>query len=167
MKHIGVVVADRGAAIVTVERSPEDALLVTGVVRLPFALAAVTDHVRGLDPEARVVIDAEGLGSALWGVLGRPDDAEHWQLYAGRGIERQALVDELLVAMQQDRFHFAAGLHEQEAMSKALLGYRRQVHEDGLIGSELVVALLLALIPPEPAFVSVYETRGIWTPGMR
>ena len=30
-------------------------------------------------------------------------------------------------------------------MSKALLGYRRQVREDGLIGSELVVALLLAL----------------------
>jgi hypothetical protein len=163
MKHIGVVVAARGAAIVTVERSPEDALLVTGIERLPFSLAVVTDRVRSLeDPEARFVVDAEGLGSALWAVLGRPVDELHWQPYAGRGIERQALVDELLVAMQQDRFHFAPGLHEQEAMSKALLGYRRQVREDGLIGSELVVALLLALIPPEPEYVSVYTAeRGL------
>ncbi len=44
-------------------------------------------------------------------------------------------------------------------MSKALVGYRRQVRDDGLIGSELVVALLLAIIPPPPR--SVYETRGL------
>ena len=35
-------------------------------------------------------------------------------------------------------------------MSKALVGYRRQVREDGLIGSEPVVALLLAIIPTPP-----------------
>jgi hypothetical protein len=163
MKHIGVVVADRGAAIVTVERSPEDALLVVGIERLPFDLGAVTKRVRSLeDPKARFVIDAEGLGSALWAVLGRPDDADHWQLYAGRGLERQALVDELLVAMQQDRFHFAPGLDEQEAMSKALLGYRRQVREDGLIGSELVVALLLAIIPPPPVFEAFVIFGSPW-----
>ena len=115
--------------------------------------------VRSTDPEARHVIDAEGLGSALWAVLGRPDDTDHWQLYTGRGLERQALVDELLVAVQEGRFHFAAGLEEQEAMSKALLGYRRQVREDGLIGSELVVALLLALIPPPPVFVPMFAFR--------
>ena len=149
MKHVGIVVADRGSAIVSVERSPENALLVVAIERLPFNLAAVTERVRGLeDPEAWFVIDAEGLGSALWAVLGRPDDEQHWQLYAGRGLERQALVDELLVAVQESRFHFAPGLAEQAAMSKALLSYRRQVREDGLIGSELVVALLLALIPP-------------------
>lgn len=158
MKHIGIVIADRGAAIVTVERSAENALLVTGAERLPFALAAVTKRVRDLDPDARFVIDAEGLGSALWGVLGRPDDAERWTLYAGRGAERQALVDELLVAMQEERFHFAPGLAEQEALGKALVGYRRQVRDDGVIGAELVVALLLALIPPpeppvEPAIL--------------
>jgi hypothetical protein len=153
MKHVGIVIADRGAAIVQVERSPEDALVVTGIERLPFSLAAVTDRVRGLeDPEARFIVDAEGLGSALWAVLGRPDDEQHWLLYTGRGLERQALVDELLVATQEDRFHFAAGLAEQEAMTKALVGYRRQVREDGLIGSELVVALLLALIPPVPPY---------------
>jgi hypothetical protein len=104
-----------------------------------------------LDPEARAVIDAEGLGAALWALV-QPDDPdpEHWQLYQGRGLERQALVDELLVAVEEDRFHFAPDLAEQEAMSKALLGYRRQVRDDGFIGSELVVALLLALIPPPP-----------------
>jgi hypothetical protein len=160
VKHIGIVVADRGAAIVTVERDPDDELLVTGIERLPFDLGIVTDAVRAIeDPEARYVIDAEGLGSALWTVLGRPDDPDHWQLYVGRGLERQALVDELLVAVQEGRFHFAPGLEEQEAMSKALLGYRRQVREDGLIGSELVVALLLALIPPPPVFEPMVASR--------
>jgi len=40
----------------------------------------------------------------------------------------------------------------QEALSEALLGYRRQVRDDGYIGSEMVVALLLALrpLPPVP-----------------
>ena len=153
-RHVGITVAERGSAIVAVDRGADDALLVVGIERLPFSLAAVTERVRALDdPEARFIVDAEGLGTALWAVLGRPADAHHWQLYAGRGFERQALVDELLVAMQEDRFYFSPGLAGQEAMSKALLGYRRQVREDGLIGSELVVALLLALIPPPRVYV--------------
>ena len=161
MKHIGVVIADRGAAIVAVERSPADALLVTGIERLPFDLSAVSARVRALeDPAVRFVVDVEGLGSALWAVLGRPDDPEHWQLYSGRGQERQALVDELLVAIEERRFHFAPGLVEQDAMSKALAGYRRQVREDGQIGSELVVALLLALIPPPPVVVEPFILFG-------
>ena len=61
---------------------------------------------REVDPEARAVIDAEGLGSALWALV-HPDDPEHWQLCRGRGLERQALVDELLVAVEEDRFRFA------------------------------------------------------------
>ena len=44
-------------------------------------------------------------------------------------------MDELLVAVQQDRFRFAAGLAEQDAMSKALTSYRRVVRDDGLIGT--------------------------------
>jgi len=54
------------------------------------------------------------------------------------------------VAVEEDRFHFAPDLAEREAMSKALLGYRRQVRDDGFIGSELVVALLLTLRPLPP-----------------
>lgn len=153
-RHLGITAAERGSAIVAVDRDSDDALLVVGIERLPFSLAAVTERVRALDdPEARFIVDAEGLGSALWAVLGHPADARHWQLYSGRGLERQALVDELLVAMQEERFHFTPGLAEQGAMSKALLSYRRQVREDGLIGSELVVALLLALIPPPRVYV--------------
>jgi hypothetical protein len=148
IQHVGVVVVECGAAIVTVERDEDDRLLVTAIERLPYSLGVVADRVRALDDEAVVVIDAEGLGSALWGVLGHPEDTEHWQLYAGRGLERQALVDALLVAVEAGRFRFAPALEEQEAMNKALLSYRRQVREDGVIGSELVVALLLALIPP-------------------
>jgi hypothetical protein len=161
MKHVGIVIADHGSAIVSVERSPDDAMLVSGIERLPFDLAAVTQGVRALDdPETRFIVDAEGLGSALWAALGRPDDAQHWQLYSGRGLERQALVDELLVAIQEGRFHFTAGLAEQEAMSKALVSYRRQVREDGVIGSELVVALLLALIPPPEPPVEPFVIFG-------
>ena len=131
MRHIGIVIADRGSAIVTVERGDDDALLVTGIERLPFDLSAVTERVRALTvPDDRYVIDGEGLGGALWAVLGHEHDRD-WTLYTGRGLERQALVDDLLVAVQEDRFRFAAGLDEQEAMSKALVGYRRQVRDDG------------------------------------
>src|ERR1035437_9717161 len=149
MKHVGVVIADRGSAIVSVERSPDNALLVTGIERLPSDLGPVTERIWAFaEPDARFVVDAEGLGSALWAVLGPPRDKHHWTLYTGRGFERQALVDELLVARQQERFDFAPRLAEQEAMGKALQRYGRQVREDGVIGSELVVALLLAIIPP-------------------
>jgi hypothetical protein len=163
MKHVGIVVANRGSAIVTVERGADDDLLVTGMERLPFDLGAVADRTHALeDPETHFVIDGEGLGGALWAVLGRPDDEDHWRLYPGQGRDRQALVNELLLAIHEKRFHFAAGLAEQAAMNKALVGYRREVRDDGQIGGELVVALLLALIPPEPEYVSVYTAeRGL------
>lgn len=173
MKTIGVVIADAGAAIVTVEREPflvplpdvelvdesgqekpalvesgDDSFLTTGIERLPFDLKAVAQRVLELDdPDLSWVIDGDGLGTALWTVVGGADNRNHWQLYSGRGLERQALVDELVIAIQEGRFHFAPALAEQPAMSKAMVGYRRQVKEDGLIGSELVVALLLAIRP--------------------
>ena len=152
MKHLGIVIADRGSAIVHVEHA-DDELLVTAIERLAFSLSAVADRVHALDDEiaeVRFVVDADGLGGALWAVLGPPEDAERWRLYSGRGIERQSLVDGLLVAVHNGQFHFAPNLPNQEPMTKALQAYRRQVGEDGLIGGELVVALLLALIPPPP-----------------
>jgi hypothetical protein len=151
MKHIGVTIASSGAAIIHVDHGADDALLVTAVERLPFDLAAVANRVRELDDEiaeVRFVVDSEGVGAALWTALGPPKDKKRWSLYAGRGFERQALVNELLVAIEKGRFHFAPGLDEQAAMTKALVTYTRAVREDGVIGSELVVALLLALIPP-------------------
>jgi hypothetical protein len=86
---------------------------VTGIERLSFSLEAVTDRVRALDDQqTRFVIDAEGSGTPCGPCSGGPIDDEHWQLYAGRGIERRALVDELLVATQEARFHFAPALAE-------------------------------------------------------
>ena len=156
MKQHGIVIVERGSAIVTIERDATDHVVVTGIERLPFDLRAVAARVRQIkEPDATFVIDAEGLGQALWTVLA--DDRRPrrpWKLYDGRGLERQALVDTLVVAVEEDRLRFAAALDEQDAMNKALLGYKRQVRDDGVIGSELVVALLLALVPrPKPPMI--------------
>jgi hypothetical protein len=155
VKHVGVTITSAGSALVHVDHAADAALLVTAIERLPFSLSAVADRVRELDGEVaamRFVVDGEGVGGALWQALGPPKDRKRWQLYAGRGIERQALVDRLLVAVHQGTLHFAPRLADQEAMSKAIVSYRREVQADGVIGSELVVALLLALIPsPRPA----------------
>jgi hypothetical protein len=157
LKHVGITIASAGSAIVHVDHDPDDALLVTAIERLPFDLNAVANRVRDLDQElaeVRFVVDGEGVGGALWAALGPPEDDERWQLYAGRGIERQALVNTLLVAIFEDRFHFAPRLGQQAAMSKAIVSYRREVREDGAIGSELVLALLLALIPAPVPFTA-------------
>ena len=149
-----MVVGDRGSAVVTVEHDG-DQLRCTGIERLPFDLSAAALAVRALAylPGIRFVIDSEGLGTALWAVVRPKDDDDpdaeaRWTLSEGHGRDRQALVDVLLVAIEENRFRFAPGLPEMDAMSKALTGYRRQVKEDGLIGSELVVALLLAMTAP-------------------
>jgi hypothetical protein len=163
MKVIGVVIADHGSAIVHVEHDGDE-LLVTAVERLPFSLTPVADRVAELDgeiAEVRFVVDADGLGAALWTVLGPPDDEDRWLLYVGRGVERQRLVDGLLVAIHDGHFHFAPSLPEQASMTTALQGYRRQVRDDGLIGSELVVALLLAIIAaPEPTPPPLFAWGG-------
>lgn len=156
MKHIGITLASSGAAIIHVDHGPDESLLVTAIERLPFDLAAVANRVRQLDDEiAEVwfVVDGEGVGAALWTALGPPKDKRRWSLYAGRGVERQALVNALLVAVYEGRFHFAPRLDEQAAMSKAIVTYRREVREDGQIGSELVVALMLATIPRPVPYV--------------
>lgn len=162
MKHVGVTIAAAGSAIIHVEHGSDKALLVTSIERLPFDLGAVADRVRQIDAEVadlRFVIDGESIGGALWHALGPPDDAERWSLYTGRGLERQALVDELLVAVHEGRFHFAPNLLGQEAMNKAIVSYRREVRDDGVIGSELVVALLLAIIPPPVEVVPLVAWR--------
>jgi hypothetical protein len=156
VKHIGITLASSGAAIVHVDHGPDEALLVTAIERLPFDLAAVANRVRQLDDEiaeVRFVVDGEGVGAALWTALGPPKDKRRWSLYGGHGVERQTLVNTLLVAVYEERFHFAPGLDEQAAMSKAIVTYRREVREDGVIGSELVVGLLLAVLPAPRVYV--------------
>jgi hypothetical protein len=154
--QVGVVLAEAGSAIVIAEHG-RDGAVVTGIERLPFSLDAVAERVEPMAaamPAPTVVVDAEGLGSALWRTL--PRLRGQWRLYSERGLERQKLVDALAIAVHFDQLHFAAGLDNQEAMSKALVSYRRQVREDGLIGSELVIALCLAIVrrPRAQAFVA-------------
>jgi hypothetical protein len=152
VNQIGVVIRDGGAAIVTVTRKPADDVVVD-IERLPFDVDVVAARVgtaAAASKDSRVIVDAEGLGNALWAIVAPKPRGERWHLYSGRGLERQVLVDQLVVAMHDASVHFAPGLLAQEPMTKALLGYRRQVREDGLIGSELVIALCLAISKPPP-----------------
>ncbi len=150
MNQIGCVLASHGGGIVTVDHR-EDRLVVTGIEQLAFDFGLVADRIAALDgsepKDSQFVIDSEGLGSALWATLPEetPKTRDRFALYEGHGLERQALVDGLVVAIHADLVRFVAGLEHQEAMTKALLSYQRQVKEDGQIGSELVVALCIAI----------------------
>lgn len=146
MIQVGVVLVEAGAAIVIAEHG-RDGALVTGIERLPFSLDAVAERVEPMataKPAPTVVIDAEGLGRALWRTL--PRLRGQWRLYDDHGLDRQKLVDALAIAVHFKQLGFAGDLEHMEAMKQALLAYRRQVREDGLIGSELVIALCLAII---------------------
>lgn len=150
----GIVIRDSGAAVVSCEMDAAGAAVVVGIDPLPFNFDAVAERVRELDAEVPrdglLVVDAEGLGRALWASIAPPRKSRRWRLYEGRGAERQELADRLVVAMHDSRIHFAAGLDAMDLMTRALVGYRRQVREDGLVGSELVVALCLAITPRPP-----------------
>jgi hypothetical protein len=141
-----VVVRGTGGAIVTLDRTPEVPTVVA-IERFPLAIGPLAERLRVIradDRGCRIVVDADGLGDALWDLLGSPDHRRGWRLYAKRGQERQELTRELLVAVARRTFTFTPGLAEAEAMRKALLEVTRDVREDGP-GSELAVALSLAL----------------------
>lgn len=163
--QIGVVAAPHGA-IVTVEHPADGGFLVTGIEALPMSVANLGQRVGELvvaHPDAQLVVDGKGIGSALWDVLvGEEhevrdriasrlqlpaDGAPLAWLYEGLGIERQLLVNQLVTADATDQIHEAAGLANLEAMHKALVSYNPTVREDGEFGTELVVALCLALTP--------------------
>jgi hypothetical protein len=154
MEHIqaGVVVAARGSAIVVARINELDEAVVVAVDRLAVDLDAVVDRMaelRAAYPRVKFAIDAEGLGTALYRVLvPRREGSEPFRLYGDHGLERQKLVDALVVLVHFDQLRFAAGLEHQDAMTKALLAYNREVREDGNLGSELVTALCLAITKP-------------------
>lgn len=149
----GVVIAPRGAAIVTARINARDEAVVVGIDRPAFSIADVSERMTALQRvlgSVQFAIDAEGLGTAMYAVLvpGRRQGNEPYRLYEGHGLERQKLVDGLVVLVHFDQLRFVAGLEHQDAMTKALIGYNRQVREDGQIGSELVTALCLAIVKP-------------------
>lgn len=149
-----VVTRGTAGAIVSCLRgaiADDDRPLIIRIERFPYAVEPIVERVREIretDPACSIVIDKEGLGDALWELLGRPR-GRLWRLYDKRGIEREELTRVLLVAVAQRSFHFASRLSERSAMEKALLTLTRNVREDGP-GSELAVALSLALDDHRP-----------------
>lgn len=100
------------------------------------------------------ILDGDGGGHGLKVFLsderraGRFPSARWPVLYQKQGRDRQDLVDALVVAAHSKRLHFAGKLPHLSDMQRALLTYRRKVADDGLIGSELVIALGLTLLYP-------------------
>jgi len=144
-----------GSAILTTTRDRADHVTVTGIDRLPSGLDPCARWLRDHLPErlavprgTQVVVDADGLGQALFDHV-RGKHRRGWRLYEKHGRDRQELVNALLVAEQEQRILIRPGNHG-DAMRKALLGYRREVGDDGSIGAELVVALALAVVWRRP-----------------
>lgn len=142
--QIGVATRGQAGAIVTGERDPEGRALVIEVERFSYAVEPIVARLTALrtaEPDAAVIVDVEGIGDALWELLGRP--RRPWHLYAKHGTERQELSRALLVIVAQDRLRFGE-VAEAEAMKKALAALTRDPREDGP-GSDLTTALALAV----------------------
>ena len=144
-----VAAAEAGTAIVTASRDDDNMIDVAAIDRLPAGLEPAAAWLREAIPDlraphsTRIVVDADGLGAALWDHLAPHGSA--WTLYPKRGKERQELVNALLVAQQERRVRIQPSPHGA-AVRAALLNYRRVVGDDGVIGAELVIALALAAI---------------------
>lgn len=142
----------KGSAIVTAHSADTERTVITAIERLPYDAGAVSRRLlelKAADPTARIVLDEEGLGDAVWELVGKPRRGQGWRLYARHGFEREELTRTLLVGVERASFGFASGLREADAMRKALVGLTRNPREDGP-GSELAVALSLALDDRRP-----------------
>ena len=152
--HHAVVTRGHGGAIVTAEWPAEGRQTITAIERFPYDAGPIVRRVLRLkadDPDCFIVVDAEGLGDAVWELLDHPR-RRGWRLYEKHGLEREELTRVLLVAVERRSFAFAPGLGEEQAMKKALVSLTRNPREDGP-GSELAVALSLAIDdhrPPVP-----------------
>jgi hypothetical protein len=155
----GVTMLASGSSIVSVTydaRTRPPTRVCTGIERLPYDVAKLATRLQSLElgPKDVIVVDGAGAGMALWIALGSPRGRRHFKLYEGTGRERQRLVDPFPAMMINGSFRFAPNLAHQDAMLKALASYRKEVVEDGIVGSELVVGLFLATshqpaVPPQ------------------
>ena len=164
--QVGVTIHEGGAAIVTSEQDKDGAAVVTGIEQHSFNVDIVVERIARLSTRRwrrrSSSCDGDGLGDAVWdicfpdwrevrGVVAsrdrHKDQAPIGWLFQERGLERQRLVNVLVIAMNQGMLHFAPGLDAMDQMTKALVSYRRQVKDDGSTGSELVTALCLSLLP--------------------
>lgn len=152
---VAIHASEAGTAILTFTRDRADRVEVSRIDRLPAGLDPSVRWLLELFPafpataDAWVVIDADGLGRALWDRL-NVHHRRGWALYDRTGRDRQELVNGLLVAQSERRIRILPSTHG-DAVRKALTAYRRTVGEDGVIGGELVVALALAVVGRRPA----------------
>lgn len=167
--HVGAVLGDQGSAIVVTEhrilvphdpngRDGRDAV-VRGIERPGGGFQGIADRLaeiawQAAGDEPVFLVDADSGGHALWDYLvgerkeGRfPSARWPWE-WEKTGRARQELVDRLVVATHKGALRFAGNLANQSALDKAMVAYRRKVDDDGLIGSELVIALGLTLLYP-------------------
>jgi hypothetical protein len=152
--HVARLIPSGGVILETFR--DDDEITVISVDRPPATLAAFDAKIRAiagdtfprLPRHTHVVIDSEGLGKALWDSL-KVERYPGWKLYEKRGRERQELPDALRVAQFQQRIHIVKGEHG-DATRRALLGFKVEVGEDGVVGGELVVALCLAVVGKVP-----------------
>jgi hypothetical protein len=156
MNVYGVAIRTHGAAVITCELDDAGNRTITDIVRLPIDLSVVVERVQALaaDSAAVFVIDCDGPGAALRRVMNR-EHKRGWTWYDKHGIERAEITTDLLVAVHEGSFHFAHGLVEQEAVTKALAAWRREQREDGP-DSEIVVALRHALYGRRPVPPRIY-----------
>lgn len=149
-RGVAIHAAEAATAVLTFTRSERNEVEITAIERLAAGLDPVVRWLEARYPALpfvgrdHVMVDADGLGQALWTRLG-VGNRRGWKLYEARGRDRQALVDALLVAQSEQRVSITAPSNT-DAMRKALLSYRRVVGEDGAVGAELVVALALAVL---------------------
>jgi hypothetical protein len=160
---VAIVAGEAGTAILTYTRDG-DRVDVKSIDRLAAGLGPAVDWLSGTFPEfpkvgdARVVIDSEGLGQALWNRL-KVSGLDGWTLYELHGRDRQELSNALLVAESEKSIHIASSPHG-EALRKALLSFSRVLDETGRLGGELVTALALAVLPPPPEPVMPFVIYG-------
>lgn len=149
---IAIHAAEAGTAILVYQHDAAGRIDVEAIERLPAGLDPAADWLAGAAQDEQLVLDAAGLGRALWDKLA-PRGRQGWRLYRGYGRERQELVNALLVAMSDRRIHIAESPH-RDAMRRALASFKRLVGDDGVIGGELVIALALAArFRPRPPMV--------------
>jgi hypothetical protein len=161
---VAVHCAEGGTAIITHIRD-HDHVDVLAIERLPAGLDPAVTWLTRTFPDlrlpagVRVIIDADGLGQALWDRLGITTRGRTrsggWRLYTEVGKDRQEIVNALLVGQSAGRIAVRPTPHEP-ALRKALLSYKRTVGDDGVIGGEMVVALGLTLVGKVPGVPKIY-----------
>lgn len=157
---IAIAAAESGTAILTATKDERSRIDVIAIDRLKAGLGPASAWLRKavpdlrLPPQSAVIIDVDGVGEALYThLVGRRQVG--WTLYPKRGRERQELVNALLIAQQEGRIRIGRTGND-DAMRRALAGYKRVVGDDGVVGAELVIALALTTIVRPPGEARVW-----------